>query len=207
MIEEYESYTIIQKHMHISELLYKIDLYGKHILSEIMIKKNIKTNRRSYAYTPEFEALFNSINDTINVRRFKSRLYLSLQYYLDEALFHSINEEAEFFFIEDDKYELTQLYFGQEQWIRDPMIQCYHLLENKDMNIEEAMLLRCYFNEYSSILTSIEDLIRENDDTIRFKRKLFSVINKIRKKHDISIKIIDEIITSDFNDIDNVHKN
>lgn len=207
MMSEYESYSVIQKHMQISESLFKVDMYGKHLLSEISSNKNMKTSRRSFAYIPEYETIYNSINDTINVRRFKSRLYLNLLYYLDEALFYSINEDDEFFFIEDDKYELTQLYFGQEQWIRDQMIQCYHLSHDKHMNVEEAMLIRCYLKEYAYCLECIEQLMKDIDDSIRFKRKLLNIINKIRKKHNIAIKIIDNIVTSEIEGFDNSHKN
>lgn len=201
MIGEYESYSVIQKHMKISEALYRIDAYGKHILKEIREKKNIKLTRRSYAFHEDIDTIYNNINDTINVWRFKSRLYLTLQYYLDEALFHSINENDDHFFIEDDKYELTQLYFGQEQWIRDPMIQTFGFHDEKTMNIDEAMIIRCYLKEYNDILILIDDIIKGNNEDTHFKRKLISVVNKIRKKHENAIKIIDQIVVADITEL------
>lgn len=203
MIGEYESYNIIQKHMKISESLYKIDLYGKHILSEIRHKKNLKSSKRSFSFDEDYNIIYENINDTINVWRFKSRLYLTLQYYLDEALFFCIDEDEDHFFIEDDRYELTKLYFGQEQWVRDPMIQTFSFLDEKNVNIDEAMILYSYIIDYKNILLSIESLLDSIKNDIRFKKKIMNVIFKIKKKHDNILNIVNKIITSDFNELSN----
>lgn len=193
-MEEYVSYGLIQKHMCISESLYDIDLCGKHILSELRAKKNTKSgSRRGVLFNKDTEIVYNCINDTINVGRFKSRLYLTLIYYLDEALFNNISDEDEYFYIEDDKYELTKLYFDQFLWVKLD-IQKFALMDGFDINVEEALLIMCYFNKYSKVLDLIEMLLENISDDVRYKRKIIKVIGRIRNKHCVVKNIMEDII-------------
>uniref|UniRef100_A0A6C0BF10 Uncharacterized protein n=1 Tax=viral metagenome TaxID=1070528 RepID=A0A6C0BF10_9ZZZZ len=198
-MEEYESYSWIQHHINLSECLYDIDRYGKHILEEIRSKKNQKTNKRGLLLSQEYTNVYDSIFDTINVQRFKSRLYLTLQYYLDEALFNPLNENEEFFYIDDECYELTKLYFDQEHWIRNTEIQKFSLTFQTELTTEDAMLLRCFFTKYSEVTNQVEKLLELITGNHRFKPKIKSVIGKIRQKHAPSIKILEDFIANDVN--------
>lgn len=195
-MEEYESYSLIQKHMYISESLYDLDNYGKHILDEIRSKKNTKPGKRGFAFCKEYESLYGCISDTINVGRFKSRLYLTLLYYLDEALFNNIPEDHDYFFIEDDKYELTKLYFDQCIWIRNHNMQRFNLTEDVELQIEDALLLNCFFTRYNETLISIEKLLSSISDEMRYKRKISSVITRIKAKHAIALNIIENCVST-----------
>lgn len=200
-MEEYESYNIIQNHMKVSEALYEINLLGKHVLREIQLKKNTKIGgRKGYAFGKEYEIIFNSIHETINMRRFRSRLYLSLQYYLDEALFNTIPETCETFYIEDDVYDLTALYFDQSLWIRTNGPQMFELLPSTEFQVDDAVLLNCFFKKYETLLSDIEKLLSSTPDSVRYKRKINQVITRIRAKHSASIRAIMEIINDTINE-------
>lgn len=206
-MSHYESYTWIQKHMQISQNMYDIDQLGKHLIHEIAVKKNMKTGKqRSLILSKEYEQIYNSINDTINVWRFKSRLYLTLQYYLDEALFNGIDENEEFFYIGDESYELTKLYFNQESWIHTQDPQKCQLFNTHDLNVEEALLLRCFFSNYENMMKYIEKLIEGS--TASFKAPIIKVLSKIRQKHTIALSILEDLIARDIDDVeDHSHKN
>ena len=150
--DHYESYSWIQKHINISENLYNIDKLGKHLLDQIAAKKNMKaTNRKGLLLSKEYETIYNSIHETINVYRFRSRLYLTLQYYMDEAMFNMIDESESYFYIGDDSFELTKVYFGQDTWINSD-IQRFELAVGSSLQCEEALLIRCFFTDYEKIL-------------------------------------------------------
>lgn len=201
-MDEYESYTWIQQHMGISEALFSIDQQGQHLLHEIREKKNLKTTKRGVLLSNDFGAIYESINDTINVRRFKSRLYLSLQYYLDEALFIGVKEMDEKFYIEDDEYDLTKLYFDQANWIRHNGLQKFSFLPDSNLNIEEALLIKCFFMNYNDLLGDIEKLIGSIEGDIKCKRKMKSIIKRIRQKHAQAVVILDQVINSDVESAD-----
>lgn len=199
-MEEYISYGKIEQHMQISESLYEMDLLGKHFIEEIKANKNTKIGRRGLILRKEYDTILTSINETINLRRFKSRLFLTLQYYLDEAMFDVVPESIECFFIEDDKYDLTKLYFDQEQWIRHNGIQRFSLTKNVDLVIDEALLINCFFMKYETLLKDIERLVMDVSEDKRYKRKILQVITKIRAKHNPSISIIEATINEDSDD-------
>lgn len=199
---EYESYSWIQRHMNISESLFSIDQQGKHLLSEIREKKNTKTSKRGVHLSHNFNTIYESINETINVRRFKSRLYLTLQYYLDEALFIGVNEMDEKFYIEDDAYDLTKLYFDQQSWIPHNVLQKFSFINDLNLNIEEALLIKCFFMNYNQLLEQLNSLVSDIIVDAKCKKKIKYVIKKIRQKHSHAVLIIDEIINSDVESAD-----
>ena len=199
-MEEYESYCLIQKHMNISEDLYNIDKIGKHVLTEIQEKKNTKQNgRRGYKFSEEYEIIYNSIYDTINVCRFKSRLYLSLLYYLDEVLFNNIPDDHDAFYIEDDRYDLTKLYFDQEYWVRHIGIQTFSLphVDSSSFTMDEALLINCFFSKYESLLKDILAILVDIPDEASYKKKIVNVIGRIRSKHNTALQIIMDTVNKD----------
>ena len=201
--DHYESYSWIQKHINISEDLYNIDKLGKHLLDQITVKKNMKAaNRKGLLLSKEYETIYNSIHETINVYRFRSRLYLTLQYYMDEAMFNMIDESESYFYIGDDSFELTKVYFGQDTWINSD-IQRFELAASRSEETpqcEEALLIRCFFTDYEKILTHIESLLLNIEDDTNYKTQIFKVIGKIRSKHTPSVTLLEDIIKKDLVD-------
>ena len=195
--DHYESYSWIQKHINISENLYNIDKLGKHLLDQIAAKKNMKaTNRKGLLLSKEYETIYNSIHETINVYRFRSRLYLTLQYYMDEAMFNMIDESESYFYIGDDSFELTKVYFGQDTWINSD-IQRFELAVSSSLQCEEALLIRCFFTDYEKILTHIESLLLDIEDDTNYKTQIFKVIGRIRGKHMPSLTLLEDIVKRD----------
>jgi len=196
--DHYESYSWIQKHINISEELYNIDKLGKHFLEQIATKKNMKaTNRKGLLLSKEYDTIYNSIHETINVYRFRSRLYLTLQYYMDEAMFNMIDESESYFYIGDESYELTKLYFGQDIWISGGDIQRFELSTNSSLQCEEALLIRCFFADYEKLLERIEVLLADIEDERNYKTQILRVIGKIRGKHSMSLTILEDMIKKD----------
>ena len=197
--DHYASYSWIQKHIHISEDLYNIDKLGKYFMEQIALKKNLKNgNRKGLLLPKEYETIYNSINETINVYRFRSRLYLTLQYYMDEAMFNKIDESEEYFFIGDECFELTKMYFGQDAWINSVDVQRFELPHDIKLECEEAVLMRCFFTDYEKILQRIEALLNDVDDGINFKTQICKAIGKIRSKHSVSVSLLEDVIKKDF---------
>lgn len=199
-MEEYVFYGKVKEHMRVSEALYEIDLLGKHILDEIRCHKNTRPGRRGVSLPKGYETMYSCINETINLWRFKSRLFLTLQYYLDEALFDVTPESIENFYIEDDSYNLTKLYFDQEQWIRHNGIQRFTLTDEVEPNVEDALLINSFFMRYESLMKVIEGLVTDVSDEKRYKRKILQVITRIRGKHIHGRAAIEEIIKAEIDD-------
>jgi hypothetical protein len=197
--DHYESYSWIQKHIQISEDLYNIDKLGKYFLEQITLKKNLKVgNRKGLLLSKEYEMIYNSINETINVYRYRSRLYLTLQYYMDEAMFNKIDESEKFFFIGDECFELTKMYFGQDVWINNVDVQRFELPAEVNLQCEEALLIRCFFTDYEKILKRIEALLEEVEDGMHYKTQISKAIGKIRSKHGASLCLLEDIVKKEF---------
>lgn len=199
-MDEYNKSYNIDKHMLISEQLYEIHMLGKHILQELKITKNTKSRPRSITFVQEYDIIYSSINDTINLGRFRSRLFLTLKYYLDEALFAGIPEHIQYFYIANESYNLTKLYFDQDQWIKEIYIQEFSFTNVIHFNADDAILINCFFMKYEYLLKEIEQLVSKVPNNKKYKRKITQVLARIRKKHAPAIKAIETVIQSDIKD-------
>ena len=108
----------IDNHIKISILLHNINLKGKLIRSIIEDKKHIRIKTSgAYVFLLDIDTIYNVLVDVTNTKRFnKLRLFFCMQYYLDELLFKEV-KNIDCFYIEDESYKLTDLYFNQSQWI------------------------------------------------------------------------------------------
>jgi len=194
-IKEYDDYSKIEKHIKISELLFIIDKKGKYLLSQIKDKKYVKKKKSgNVILNDNMTKIYNIFVSILNIRKFIPRLYFTLQYYLDELLLEE-HKDINTFFIEDNEYELTKLYFNQIAWILDQDIQEYQLDIGVDFNINESMFIVCFLREYEDVLLFIENYIIEIKMN-KIKQKLLNTIIKIKKKLKIIWDIILEIINN-----------
>ncbi len=191
-MEQYNIYTRIEKHISFGIRLFLIDKKGKHILSEIDVKKyERKSNTGKSILSTDMKKINRTLISVLNVKKFTPRLYLSLTYFLDELLFKDIEDYNEKFFIGENEYELTKLYFDPESWIINTDIQRFSLDKSPNMDLTEAMCLICFLREYDDLLLDIDCYIREycKDD-----RKLRKAVHKVNEKIRCKLKTIWDIV-------------
>lgn len=197
VFDEYTSYTKVEHHMDYSKTMFLVDKKGKNILQQLEEKKYTRKKRNGKSsFKKDIMKIYNMLSDTLNVRRFSIRLYYYLQYYMEELMFKEISG-LENFFVEDDTYEITRLYFDQSSWIKDQDVNMYEFYKNDELDINEAMYLVCYLREYENMLLNIEDYIKELTYK-EVKKHLYKTINKIRRKHKGIWEIVVTIINSNF---------
>jgi hypothetical protein len=189
--DQYSDYEKIESHLEFSKTLFALDLKGQHILLELERKKSLSRKKKTFG--EDIYRIYHNLVDVLNVKKLKPRLYCALLHFLDELVFKEVSNYDQFF-IEDDGFQLTKLYFGQTSWIRDQDIQPFELDTGQDLNINEAMFLVCYLREYENFLLSIEEYISDLD-YIGLKRELTSTIGRIRRKLKIVWDIVIEVVT------------
>lgn len=201
-MNQYDIYTRIEKHVSFGMRLFLIDKKGKHIIDEINLKKNeVVTNGKS-ALSSEMKKLTRTLISILNVKKFTPRLYLSLIYFLDELLFKDTSKYVGKFYIEDNEYELTKLYFDPEAWISDKEIQCWTLDKSSTLDLTEAMCLICFLREYDDFLLDIDCYVREHcKDDKRLRQGFHKTNEKIRCKlklvWDLVLNVIQTTIQND----------
>ena len=181
-MDSYTEYGKIENHMGFSKALFLIDKKGQKILDQLEAKKAARFRKNG---SPVFEGdvlkVHNILSETLNVRKFSMRLYYELLYYLEEVMFKEIND-ATVFFVEEEQFELTRLYFDQSSWIHDQEVPLFEFFEGAELNIHEAMYLICFLREYEDTLLTLEDYIKGLDYK-DYRRELHRIIGAIRRKH------------------------
>lgn len=101
--------------------------------------------------------------------------------------------------MEDEVYDLSKLYFHQDEWVSDLNIQQYEFFEDdSQINIHEAMYLVCYLKEYEHLLNDIEMYIKTIKHNNTIKNKLKYAIHRIKKKHKKVWEVLLSAITHNF---------
>jgi hypothetical protein len=179
----YSEYNIIEKHIELSRELYSLNLIGKSIIKNIELSKHLRIKRSgNYDFSPGILIVYNAIIDMTNIKRFnKLRLYFCIQYYLDELLFKGI-ETLDNFYIEDECYKLTDLYFNQSLWNNDIDMNILMSSDNKIFNAEDIIVLKSYINRYIQFQETVMDYINTFDDIDYIKRKMMIIFNKMKLK-------------------------
>jgi hypothetical protein len=109
-------------------------------------------------------------------------MYFCLQYFLDELMYYEVKNINKFY-IEDNVYNISKIYFGQNEWITDLYVQKFNFYSEKDLNLNEAMYLICYLREYDNCLLEIEEYIKPIKTIPKIKRKIRDTIQRIRLRH------------------------
>lgn len=180
-MEEYKEYEKIEKHIEFSTNLFELDLKSRHIILQFNKNKS-KGIRRSgtYIFEDKINTIYNNIINCSGLKRL--RLYFCLQYFLDEMMYYDV-KNTEQFFIEDNTYNISKMYFCQEEWINNISIQEYEFYKIDDLNMNEAMYLICYLKEFDNFLLKIESYIKAYKDISSIKSKLRDTIYRIRCRH------------------------
>lgn len=197
-----EEYKKIENHIMLSKSIYELDMKGRHIINEFNQKKSIGKKRNgSFMFNESMTIIYNNLIHCLSLKRLK--MYFCLQYFLDEVMYHEVTKTNKFY-IEDNVYNISQIYFGQDDWIYDVMIQHFQFDNRKDktcdgnLNIHEAMYLICYLKDFDQCLLTIEDYIKPFKTIPKIKSKLRYTFHRIRVRHNyiwpILLSIINENI-------------
>lgn len=152
--DDYDDYNHVEKHVNFSENLYNLNKRGYYLMDELRRKK------------PEGDALLESIIGTLKIT-LKNKLsgtctlMNELYCYLDELLFTSIDEDnINAFFIGEDAYPITKIYYGQESWIGESIyLQNYSFVKSKYIEEGEMMVIACFYNDYLTLLEKIMEYV------------------------------------------------
>jgi hypothetical protein len=198
IFDEYSEYNKIESHIIFSKNIFLLKAKGRNILKEFEIKKYESKNRKgSIIFIPDITIIYNNISNIVEKKRHSLKLCFCLTYYLDELMFGEI-KTLDNFIIEDQLYDLTKLYSHPEEWIDDQEIQNVSLDSEKNLNINESMLLVCYLKEFENFFLEIEEYLKSFKDSYKIKKKILRIINRFRLKFkniwDIILKIINNNI-------------
>ena len=192
-----DEYSKIQRHLRMSKTMYELDLKGRHIIKELQNKKSTGQRPRSgnYIFESALNVVYKNLLYSLSLKRL--RLYYYLQYFLDELLFYEVQNLTQFY-IEDDTYGISKVYFNQHEWITDAVIQPYEFYRDNDLNINEAMYLVCFLKEFDLFLQEIESYLKPYKHIKYIKSKLSSTIYKLRKRHNKIWTILLCVINQNF---------
>lgn len=201
-MNQYNIYSKIEAHINFGIRLFLIDKKGKHILEEIDMKKFQQKNKKGKSVlSDDMKKINKSLISILNVKKFTPRLYLSLIYFLDELLFKDVDEYNDKFYIDENEYNLTKIYFDPHSWIHQD-IQKFILDATPNMDLTEAMCLICFLREYDDFLLDVDCYVRENcKDDKRLRKGFHKTNEKIRCKlksiWDIVLNVIQNSIKTD----------
>ncbi len=200
-MNQYDIYSKIETHIKFGIRLFLIDKRGKHILTEIDMKKGQRKTRDGKSIlSSDIKKINRSLISILNVKKFTPRLYLSLIYFLDELLFKDVEEYNDKFYIDGNGYDLTKLYFDPETWIQHHDIQRFVLDASPIIDLTEAMCLICFLREYDDFLLDIDCYVRENcKDDKRLRKGFHKTNEKIRCKLKTIWDIVLDVIQNNIN--------
>jgi hypothetical protein len=188
-------YSKVEHHINLSKSLYDLDQKTKYIINQLISKKSQGTRRTgTYIFEDNITTIYNNLINCSSLKRLK--LYFCLQYFLDELLYHEVKNLNKFY-IEDSIYDISKLYFGQEEWITDNLFQTYEFYNTHEFLANEAMYLICYLKEFNSFLLDIEQYIKVFKDIPHIKGKLRDTIHRIRYRHNHIWNVILEVVNQE----------
>jgi hypothetical protein len=121
---------------------------------------------------------------------------------MEELLFKEVHTYDKFY-VEDNEYDLTRLYFDQSSWIQNQDIQCFELDESPNLDATEAMCLVCFLKEYEDFLFSIEEHVRDGDEGSpdgKLRLSLLKITRRVRYKlrtiWDVVVDVINQTVTT-----------
>ena len=197
VVFQYSDYEKIETHLDFSRTMFLIDKKGRHILKEFDEKKYERKKRSgTNVFTEEITKIYNNLVAILNVNRFSPRLYISLQHNMEEILFKEVHTYGKFY-IEDEEYELTRLYFDQSSWIKNQEIQCFELDKGPVLDATEAMCLVCFLKEYEDFVFSIEEYVRDTVDE-RLKSEVSKITRRLRFKLRVVWDVVVDVINKSF---------
>lgn len=170
LVNEYDVYTKIEKHIEISSNLYHINKFGKSIIHDLEYKKNHIHN------------IYSRIYSLVNMNRTDIDMYTELLSILDDALFKE-NNKLNKFYIEDKEYNLESLYYKQDSWINDIETNnkySYNFEKTTYLDLGECSHILVFLNNYEGIIKNIQQDMKSHKKVIIHSNKILGRINSIQ---------------------------
>ena len=183
--EQYSIYSKIEYHIELSKRMYAINQKGLHLIQEFKTKKYTRKKGNMPIFKNPLATIYTNLLNVLNYRR----LYMTLKNHLDALLFNDNRNKYTKFYIENNEYDLTRLYYDQECWIQNQDIQRYELDQGADLDITETMCLVCYLREYEEFLFMIEDYTKQE------YKDIYKTMCRIRYKLNVVWDIVTNHIT------------
>jgi hypothetical protein len=168
---EYCLYSRVETHMNISMSLYMLNKQGIEILQELETKKlNIPLNsshniKKKEATTfasistvhHRLSALYQSLINIVTYNKYHTHPYTELLNLLDSMLFDECSE-VEQFYVNEDGYNLENIYYKQEAWISElegRETVKFLFSEAIDIQLGESSYIVMYLKKYIGLLDMI----------------------------------------------------
>lgn len=184
---DYDDYSHIERHIEFSESLYNINKRGIYILEELKRKNDSSL----------IDSMITTIKLTTKCKLMGTCTLMNELYcYLDQLMFSTIDENAiNVFFIDDDTYPLTNIYYGQDNWLGDRLyFQAFEFDKRTEFNDSEMMIIACFYNDYMTLLEKIVDYIETLSIHQDTTKPLITNIGKITGLLDrAKVKLLDKI--------------
>jgi hypothetical protein len=178
LINEYDAYSKIEKHIEISLDLYHINKFGNSIIHDIEDKK---------IYV---QKIYSRLCNLVNINRTDIDIYTELLSILDDALFKE-NNKINKFYIEDKEYNLESLYYKQDTWINDidSYTYSYHFEKTTCLDLGECSHILVFLNRYEEIIKNIQHDMKCHKKVLLHTNK---ILHRIKSLQDIIISYINE---------------
>lgn len=195
--DDYEEYTILEKHLEFSESINILNNLGHYILLELKNKKVEGGLFKDAIVELTYSIIGNIIKAKISGT---CTLMNELMCLLDEMLFAEV-ENVSHFYIDDKKFPVTQIYYGQEQWLDIHEQQKFVFISETSSLVEgEVMILLCFINDYMSLLDGIQEHIDSRQTKYsthlkasRISTKIYEKLDRLKEKY---LSIINKSITN-----------
>lgn len=175
---EYFEYKRIEKHIDYSKALYTMN---KRALT---LTKELDKKRRCNKYDVVVEGVYIILQKLCKHHTICSNSYTSLVDLLDEILFCEV-QTINNFYIDENKYPLSFIYFNQQEWIDDYDVpyQDFVLDKNSNLSFLEAILVNCFIDDYENTILEVEaDIKSTPQQDIRLWRKVLRNLNRLKKR-------------------------
>jgi len=177
--DDYDVYGQLEKHLSFSERLVFLNKRGHYLIDNIR-KTKVSGNI-------VVETVVMAIRHIVKCKTLGSCTLMNELYcYLDEAMFHDIEDEIDTFYVDDDSYPITTVYYGQEAWLGDVEVQEFQFSCGENFEEGELMILACFFNDYITLLEKILD----NTDAQRVKTTVGKITSHIERAKSLIIETI-----------------
>lgn len=177
-MSNYEEYTLIENHVHISRTLYELDRRARLFIAEMERRKGIHGRKQ---YERDVQDMLSILHSLSKPKLLNHNLFSSLHYYLDDMMFSEVSE-VYFFMVEDEKYPVSAIYFDKERWMDEKWLPVPDIQHVPGITAAEGAHLLLFFSEYETLVRELEVKVGGMKDS-KVKTKLKRILTRIKKRY------------------------
>jgi len=180
--DDYDTYEKITNHIGFSEDLHILNEKGHYLISQLKEKADPVTHEFSDSIV---ENVYNSVKISIKARNVGTgTLFNELMCLLDELLFSDVEDDMEFFVLNDTEYKLTSIYYGQDEWMEKYTLQQFEFSKTPSLEEGEIMILMCYINDYTAFIDRIHDHMELFSTSFKLSKITSKILIRLDKVKD-----------------------